>query len=269
MSSSAPWTIHQFATVTSTMDVADALARAGAGDRTTVISDEQTAGRGRAGRTWHAPKGSGLFCTLILRPPISPRRLPLLSLVAAVAVAEAIEQVSGSPARLKWPNDVWIGDDPERPKVAGILITSRLGPAGVDVVLVGIGINLTARLEDLPPGATSLLESTGIRIAPAALLPTLLERFDHRYRDYVDWEGAPSLDAWRERAALLGEQVAIDTGDETLSGVFAGIDDEGALLLRDAKGNHRRVVAGDLTRGPRRASHFGGELSGPRMMPRN
>jgi BirA family biotin operon repressor/biotin-[acetyl-CoA-carboxylase] ligase len=232
------------------MDVASALARAGAGDRTAVVSDEQTAGRGRAGRAWHAPKGTGLFCTLILRPPVLPRRLPLLSLVTAVAVAETVEDISGSPTRLKWPNDVWLGTDPERPKVAGILITSRLAAAGVDVALVGIGVNLTARLEELPPGATSLLASTGVNIAPAALLPMLLERFDCHYRGFIEARGA-SLDAWRERAALLGEQVMIDTGDETLHGVFAGVDDDGALLLRNTAGTLRRVVAGDLTRGPR------------------
>ncbi|MCC7022667.1 MAG: biotin--[acetyl-CoA-carboxylase] ligase [Thermomicrobiales bacterium] len=249
--------------------MAERLARAGTADRTAVVSDEQTAGRGRAGRSWLAPRGSGLLCTLILRPAVAPRRLPLLSLVTAVAVAEAIEQLAGSPAQLKWPNDVWIGADPDRQKVAGILMTSRLGPAGVEVALGGIGINLTTRPADLPPGATSLLESTGIRIAPSALLPVLLEQFDDRYRDFLDRGGGASLEAWRGRAALLDEHVSIVVGDETRTGVFTGVDDEGALLLRDATGTLHRIVAGDLTRGPRPVGHLGGELSGPRMIPRN
>jgi BirA family biotin operon repressor/biotin-[acetyl-CoA-carboxylase] ligase len=232
------------------MDQAAALARCGAPDRSVVVSAEQTAGRGRGGRSWQAPPGSGIFCTLILRPHIPPARLSTLPLLAGVAVAEAVERLTGHAARLKWPNDIWLGDDPARQKVAGILATSRLSGARVDHALIGIGINLTARLEDLPPGATSVREATGIDVTSEAALGVLLERFDRQYTLYVTSEGVPSLDSWRKRAALVGEPVRVVEDGAEVSGVFAGIDGNGALLLAMPEGEVRSFVAGELVRGP-------------------
>lgn len=253
MTARSGWVIHRYESVASTMEHADALARFGAPERSVVVSDEQTAGRGRAGRTWQAPAGSGLFCTLILRPRVSPARLGPLPLLAGVAVAEAMEALTGHAARLKWPNDVWIGDDPCHPKVAGILATST--PQGDDVghVLIGIGVNVSSSRDGLPAGATSLLLATGLETTPHAVLGHLLPCFDRCYRRYLDSAGAPSLDPWRARAALLGEPVSVAEHGRAFSGMFVGIDDDGALLLATADNTVRRIVAGELTRGPRPA----------------
>ena len=120
------WIVHHYETLASTMDTAAQLARFGARDRTIVLSDNQTAGRGRAGRSWQSPAGTGIFCTAILRPDVPPQRLTTLPLLAGVAVAETIERLTNEQALLKWPNDVWIGANQKRPKVAGILTTSSL-----------------------------------------------------------------------------------------------------------------------------------------------
>lgn len=245
------WTIHRYDRVASTMDVAARLATFGAPERTAVVSAEQTAGRGRAGRSWQAPPGSSLFCTLILRPGVSPDRLSTLPLVTGVAVAEAIEELTGTPVQLKWPNDVWIGPDPERRKVAGILVTSTMRGGAADVVLVGIGVNVSADHADLPPGATSLLAATGVQTASDEAFLCLLARFDRAYETLLASAGRPSLDSWRSRAALLGEPVTIEDRDRSFAGTFAGIDNDGALLLHDPVSGVYRVVAGDLTRGPR------------------
>jgi BirA family biotin operon repressor/biotin-[acetyl-CoA-carboxylase] ligase len=246
------WVIHRYDRVVSTMDVAAALARSGAPDRSAAISAEQTDGRGRAGRTWQAPPGSSLFCTLILRPRVTADRLSTLPLVTAVAVAEAIETRTNSPVQVKWPNDLRIGTDPERRKTGGILAISTLRGNEVDYVLVGIGINVTSDTAALPPGATSLLVATGVRIAPADLFETILAQFDRAYANFLASGGRPSLDAWRSRAALLGEPVTIEDASRIHSGIYAGIDDDGALLLQDSESGMRRVVAGDLTHGPQR-----------------
>jgi BirA family biotin operon repressor/biotin-[acetyl-CoA-carboxylase] ligase len=246
------WIIHQYGTLPTTMDRAALLARAGARDRTAVVSAAQTAGRGRGERSWQSAGGEGLYCTLILRPGVSADRLSTLSLIVGVAVADAIAKVTGCQPRLKWPNDVWLGDDPRRQKVAGILLSSSFYGQDVGSVLVGIGINLSAPADRLPEGATSLLAATGLQTTAGAVLDLVLKCIDRHYHAYLSAEGRPSLDGWRARAALLGESVSIEDGSRQLSGTFVGIDDDGALLLEDRPGHVSRIVAGDLTRGPRR-----------------
>jgi BirA family biotin operon repressor/biotin-[acetyl-CoA-carboxylase] ligase len=247
-----PWLIHRYDSVASTMEPASYLACFGAPERTVVVSAEQTAGRGRAGRSWSAPAGTALFCTIILRPRVEPPRLASLPLIAGVAVAEAIETLTTARVRLKWPNDVWMAVGGEDRKVAGILVASSLRGAMVEHVLVGIGVNVSTPSDALPAGATSLAAATGRVVTSDEVLAALLDRFDHAYDGYVAADGRPSLDAWRDRAALIGEPVIVADAGQHLSGIALGIDDDGALLLEQPGGHVRRVVAGDLVRGPRR-----------------
>jgi BirA family transcriptional regulator, biotin operon repressor / biotin---[acetyl-CoA-carboxylase] ligase len=257
------WLIHRYDTVTSTMDVARVLAQFGARDRTVVLSVEQTAGRGRGGRSWRSPAGTAVFCTIILRPPITSERLSTLPLLSGVAVAEAIEDVSGCDARLKWPNDVWLGADQNNAKVAGVLVTSSLHGNAVDFVLVGIGINVLVESDDLPQGATSIHAATGAAATPDEVFNALLHRFDRAYVDFVRTHGRPSLAGWRARAALLSEVVTVEDGSRSLTGIFSGIDEDGGLLIEEPGHRIQKVVAGDLVRGPR---SFGGvDRSSPRL----
>jgi BirA family transcriptional regulator, biotin operon repressor / biotin---[acetyl-CoA-carboxylase] ligase len=262
------WIIHRYGTVSSTMEQAAALARYGARERTIVVADEQAAGRGRAGRIWQSLPGSGLYCTAIMRPDVPPERLPTLPLVVGIAVAETLEEVTGAEVRLKWPNDLWLGADPQRQKVGGVLAASRLAGNRIDSVLVGIGVNLSTKHDELPPGATSVLAATKRHVTPLQLLDRLLPRLETRYAAWRTAGGRPALDAWRARAALLGEEVSVVENGRELVGMFHGIDDDGALLLCvDSDSEHppggatpvspgspsalRRIVAGDLVRGPR------------------
>ncbi|MBW3632522.1 MAG: biotin--[acetyl-CoA-carboxylase] ligase [Chloroflexi bacterium] len=234
------------------MDVARVLAQFGARDRTVVLSVEQTSGRGRGGRSWHAPAGTAVFCTIILRPTITSERLSTLPLLAGVAVAEAIEDISGCKARLKWPNDVWLGADPDNAKVSGILLMSSLHGNAVDFVAVGIGINVLVESGNLPQGATSLHAATGVATTPDEVFNAVLDRFDRAYADFVATRGRPSLAGWRARAALLGEVVTVEDGSRCLTGIFTGIDEDGGLLIEEPGHRVQKVVAGDLVRGPRR-----------------
>jgi BirA family biotin operon repressor/biotin-[acetyl-CoA-carboxylase] ligase len=167
-------------------------------------------------------------------------------LLFGVAVAAAIEAVAPVSCHLKWPNDVWI----DGRKVAGILMTARSAGGAVAHATLGIGINVNVPVTDLPPGAASLMEWSGGPIERATLLRELLAHCETVYRDFCADRGNIHLDAWRARAALLGDIVRVQHGEEVVSGILTGVSDDGALLLQPKIGGARRVVAGDLVRGP-------------------
>jgi BirA family transcriptional regulator, biotin operon repressor / biotin---[acetyl-CoA-carboxylase] ligase len=208
---------------TSTNDRARELARAGAPHGAVVTAREQSAGRGRQGRTWSAPAGSALLMSLVLRD--APALLPL---AAGVAVAE----VAGPAARVKWPNDVLL----DGRKVAGILAEGR--PQDGWAVL-GIGLNVAVRIDDLPP---ELHETAGtLGLAPAELEPTLTRLLDALERALA-LDAAALLDAYRDRDALRGRDVEWAQG----SGRAAGIDGEGRLVIELAGGERTALSAGEV-----------------------
>jgi len=242
------WRIQRYGTVSSTMDVAAGLASEGAPEGTVVVAEEQTAGRGRAGRAWTAGPGESLQATAILRPGVPPARLTTLPLLTGLAAAEAVDLATGARCWLKWPNDLWLGDRHLGRKAGGILVEAKADGA----VLVGIGINLGQRHGHLPDGATSLAIE-GALTGRDFLLEALLGRLAERYREFLAADSRDGLDAWLERAALLGQRVTVDQGESRLEGVLAGVRDDGALLLETGSGDRVPVVVGDLSRGPRLA----------------
>jgi len=233
--------------VESTQSIAFDLAAQGAADRTVVVAEHQTAGRGRRGHPWQDESGANLLCSIIVRSSLPIARRPLLSLVAAVAVAEALADVAGVDARLKWPNDVLIGDR----KVAGILLESKSvttssaprerDPIEADPTIIGIGVNVSQSQfgPELTAVATSLVVEGGRTVSRAELLDALLDLFD-RWRDRLEKEGfAPVRERWLELADTIGRDVRVDGQ----TGLAVGLDEDGALLLREG-GRTRRVVAG-------------------------
>ena len=223
--------------VESTQAIAFALAAEGAADGTVVLADSQTAGRGRRGRVWVDEPGASLLASVLLRPRLDPAGLPLLSLAVAVAVADALVELTGVRARLKWPNDVLVGGR----KIAGILLESRIGPA--PVVAVGIGVNLAQR--GFPPSlegrATSVALETGVAVDREALLDALRGRIERWRRALERGETPQVLARWRALADTLGRPVTIDGRH----GVAIDIDADGALLVADGDRRHR-IVAGEV-----------------------
>jgi BirA family biotin operon repressor/biotin-[acetyl-CoA-carboxylase] ligase len=198
-----------------------------------AVADVQTAGRGRLGRTWEAPPGTALLCSILLKPP-RDRKLPQLALVAGVAVAEALERVSGLTAQIKWPNDVSLGDR----KVAGILAEAREG-----AVVLGMGVNVNQRRDQLPSNAGSLLASTGRSHDRAAVLDELVAALQTRYADWVEGGLAAVYEALSSRDALRGRRV--DVGGA--SGIARRIDPEGRLEVEVGPGRVRTVESGEVT----------------------
>jgi BirA family biotin operon repressor/biotin-[acetyl-CoA-carboxylase] ligase len=239
---SADAAIVRLARVDSTQSVAFELAEHGAADRTVVVADEQSAGRGRRGRRWRAPAGTSLLVSILVRSRLPRTQLATLSPTAAVATAEALRRVAPVAARLKWPNDVLIGGK----KIAGILLESRLEGAA-PVTVLGIGINLGQR--EFPPelagSATSIALETGQPVDRDAMLAMLLEEFD-RWRAQLEGEGfAPVRERWRALSDTLGRRVTVDG----VTGVARDLDQDGALLV-DVDGAVQRVIAGEIAEAP-------------------
>jgi BirA family biotin operon repressor/biotin-[acetyl-CoA-carboxylase] ligase len=214
----------------STNERARALAIAGAPHGTLVSAGEQTAGRGRQGRSWTAPAGSALLCSLVLRYPASDRTPALLSLIAAVAVCDAV----GAQARVKWPNDVVI--EPNLAKLAGILVEGR--PQAGWAVL-GIGVNVAVRTDELP---IELRErAASLELAPSAVETTLrrvIDALQHRFAEPAE----TVLEAWRARDALRGREISWAQG----RGRAEGIDDAGRLVVALAGGARAALDAGEV-----------------------
>jgi BirA family biotin operon repressor/biotin-[acetyl-CoA-carboxylase] ligase len=216
---------------TSTNDRARELALAGAPHGTLVTAAEQTAGRGRMGRRWTAPAGSSLLMSLVLRD--APGPLPLL---AAVAVCD----VAGPEARVKWPNDIVVRDGEVLRKLAGILTEGR--PQEGWAVL-GIGLNVAVRVEDLPPELRGTAATLGL--APTAIEPTLASLLGALERRLAAPPEA-TLDAWRGLDALQGREISWGTGEGRAEGRAEGIDDSGRLVVATAEGGRRTLDAGEV-----------------------
>jgi BirA family biotin operon repressor/biotin-[acetyl-CoA-carboxylase] ligase len=237
--------VHWYEQLGSTNDRAKELAEEGAEDGEVVVAEAQTAGRGRRGRTWASPSRKNLYFSVVLRPDLSPTRAPELTLVASVAICEALRQ-AGVDARIKWPNDLLASDR----KIAGILTELSADPDQVHWVVLGVGVNVNARAEDFPeevrPGATSVLLERG-QAAPRALFAaacfTALEEWLDRY---AEGGFAAVRGAWRDRSATLGREVSVRVGERDIIGIAEDVDEAGALLVRTSAGVER-ILSGDVS----------------------
>jgi BirA family transcriptional regulator, biotin operon repressor / biotin---[acetyl-CoA-carboxylase] ligase len=234
----------------STNSDAMALGREGEAEGTVVLAEEQTAGRGRLGRTWESSRGVNLYMSILLRPQMAPWLAPQLSLVAGVAVAETVRE-EDIDARIKWPNDVVVLAGGSMKKLSGILTEIEAESDRVAFVVVGIGVNLNSNAghfsRELEGKATSVLLERGRVVDRAAFAARLLRRFESRYDEWVKDGFAAIAPVWRALSVLDGRRVAISAPGDAFEGVCAGIDDDGALLVEVGPGPVRRVLAGDVT----------------------
>jgi BirA family biotin operon repressor/biotin-[acetyl-CoA-carboxylase] ligase len=233
--------VHRLGEVVSTQIEAARLAADGAPEGTVVTATHQSAGRGRRGRQWLDAPGQSLLMSVVLRPPISPGLSPQLSLVAAVAVSDALGR-AGVTAAIRWPNDVMVGAR----KICGLLpeaVTTREG--ALEHVIFGIGLNVNQC--DFPGPiqalATSMRIETGRERSVEEMQAGVLAALEDRYRRYVQGGLATLLPAWLERAQGIGGRATAADGRE---GIAVGLDADGALLLRGDSGETMRVVAGEV-----------------------
>jgi len=213
----------------------------GAKEGTVIVAEEQTAGRGRIKRRWLSPRGS-IALSIILYPPLA--YLPSLIMVASLAVARSIEQVTGLKAQLKWPNDVLVNGK----KVCGILVESDVRGDKVDCAVIGIGININLKLSEFPqiaPMATSLSQELGREVSRREVVQSLLAQAEKLYLALAD--GDSVFKQWRDRLATLGKKVQVSSEEATYKGTAESVAPDGSLLLRQPDGSLLKIVAGDVT----------------------
>ena len=229
--------------VGSTIDVARDLVAQGAPEGTLVFAEEQTAGRGRRGRSWIAPARTSLLCSVVIYPDLASRRVTRLTMLVGLASAEAVEKRAGLAARLKWPNDVQVGSK----KVGGVLVEAGIEGDRVKHAILSLGLNVNfdpTTVSGIPQTATSLRGELGREVAREPLLQTWLERLEEGYLR-LDHESLHS--DWSARLATLGREVSVDTPAGRVSGLAEGVDSDGTLMVRREDGTVVRVAVGEVS----------------------
>ncbi len=240
-------TLHVFDEVSSTNDLLKKMAAEGAAEGTVVLAEHQIKGRGRMGRPWLAPKGGGLWFSLVLRPALKPFQASQLIFVSAVGVCRALRKYTGLPVAVKWPNDLLL----DGKKVCGILTELSAEIDLINYIVIGIGINVNQQVWELPPElqhiAGSLAMSAGHSFNRAGLLRSLLFELEQEYHDYLARGFDAVLQRWRQLDSTLGHEVIITSGGESFTGVARDIDEMGRLLVKTPEGDLRQVMAGDVS----------------------
>ncbi|MHB1131987.1 MAG: biotin--[acetyl-CoA-carboxylase] ligase [Chloroflexota bacterium] len=238
---------HYYERAGSTNDIARDLARQGAPEGTLVLADEQTAGRGRLGRVWLAPPRSCLLMSLLARPALALTQSFRLTMLAACATVAAVEVVTGLRPRLKWPNDLLLGEK----KLAGILSEASAIGERLEWIVVGIGLNVNfepAGFAEVAATATSLCAALGRPVPRRELLVEFLWQVEQRYPSLSgEGEDDPLWAEWRGRLATLGAQVVVTEGERRERGLAFDVAPDGSLCLRRDDGSEIAIAVGDVT----------------------
>jgi BirA family biotin operon repressor/biotin-[acetyl-CoA-carboxylase] ligase len=237
---------HHFFKTDSTNRIAMELGYAEEPEGTVVLAEEQTGGRGRAGRSWYSERGTGIYVTLLLRPRLGPVQAPLLTMLAGLSARAAIQAQTGLTVDLKWPNDLMLNGQ----KIGGILTEMHAEPSLVRFVALGIGLNVNQEKfpAELLSVATSLRRASGRFHSRLEILVRLLSQLENDYNRFLR-EGPPYV---VERFQLEsefahGKRVRVDTGMDSYQGVSTGLSPEGLLIVKKDDGRVMTVIAGDVT----------------------
>jgi len=241
-------TIYCFDEVGSTNDVAAELARNGAPHGTVVTAECQTKGRGRLERRWFSPPGENLYMSFVLRPEISPVRLPFITFVCSIALYEALCDL-GVEASIKWPNDLMVGEK----KAAGILAEMEMDGDEVSAVILGVGVNINMTrkeldelLGEISTSSTSVSESIGRRVDRALFTASLIDNLEKWYLRFISKGPEYIGREWTKRSMMVGRRVRVSTPEDSFEGVVQGIDGDGHLMVERADGATERIIAGDV-----------------------
>ncbi len=218
------------------------LAEKGYPEGTIVIAEAQTKGKGRLSRQWISPRHKGLYFSVLLKPDMAPNDVAKLTLLAAVSVASAVRETTNLKALIKWPNDVLLNNK----KICGILTEMNAEADRINFIVLGIGINVTAKGPMLPRGATSLFEEGAKEVSRLLLLKKLLFTLEQDYLLFKKHKFEKIVQQWQDFSAILGNRVRIISHNEKLEGIAMGIDPDGALILRLDNGFQNKILSGDV-----------------------
>ncbi len=236
--------IHYFRT-DSTNTVAMNLAQEGAKHGTVVVAEEQTAGRGRLGRAWHSEKSSGIYASIILRPPFSPAAAPILTLMAGVAARDALSAATGLGVDIRWPNDLLVNGK----KVAGILteMSAELGRLHAVVVGIGINVNHSEMPGELKSIATSLRIESGRQWSRLQIFTALLRELERCYLLLLEKGNVAIAERWAAASSFAqGKRIRISTAEAESLATTTGLDSTGALHVRYDDNREEALVAGEV-----------------------
>ena len=236
--------IYHYEAVKSTMDVAFNLAMESSPEGTVVFAETQVHGRGRLGRTWLSKKSKGLYMSIILRPSFLPNETPKLTLLASVAVAEAIREVTRLGCHIKWPNDVLVNER----KIGGILTELNAEMDRTKFVILGIGLNVNTKKSTLPSRASSIKEEKKETTSRIELTKEILERLDKLYILFQKEGFQPIIEKWRQLSSTLGKRVKVTCQSRLVEGEALDVDVDGGLLIRKDSGLTEKIYTGDLVR---------------------
>jgi BirA family biotin operon repressor/biotin-[acetyl-CoA-carboxylase] ligase len=237
--------LHAYDTVSSTNDVAKALALKGAQEGTVIIAETQTGGRGRMDREWFSPNG-GLWFSIILKPKAKAKEVSKITLTVGLAIAKALKRQFNLNVELKWPNDVLINGK----KVCGILLESVTYGEAVKIVVVGVGLNANISLAKFPryirDSLTSLKEEMKKDVALEPLLCEVLYHIECEYAFFLKGEFKRILSEWKALASLIGKEVEVTDFSGNFRGLAEDVDAEGSLIVRLSNGSVKRVSVGNV-----------------------
>ncbi|MHB1663711.1 MAG: biotin--[acetyl-CoA-carboxylase] ligase [bacterium] len=243
--------------VGSTNSMARELAVKGTKNGSVVIADTQDKGKGRNGKIWTSPKACNIYMSIILKPKFSPEVAHGMTILAAVAGAESIEEISSITPQIKWPNDILINSK----KISGILTEMSTQNKIIEYIIVGIGINVNLKKEDIPEGiknvATSLYiekmktkrinEDNDILINRNNLITSFLNKFERYYETFLSTGLSSVLQSYQKYFGMIGKDVEINTENNKIKGQVVGIDSKGALLIKTGENELEKVISGELT----------------------
>src|SRR5690606_13598535 len=222
------------------------LAQEGAPGGTVVLTETQTAGRGRIARKWDSAAGKGVWMSVILRPDVVPQKAPQFTLVTAVAVVRAIEEVTKLQPKIKWPNDILLNGK----KCTGILTELQSDADGIQALIIGIGLNINQEKTDFDPEiqaiATSLKMESGDTVSRQKLVQSLLYYLEIYTQMYIE-EGFGLLKVmWESYSTTIGHPIRARMTNQTLEGIAEGITEDGVLQLRTADGKLHGIYSADI-----------------------
>ncbi len=234
--------IFSYVTTTSTNDVAYMLAEQSMPEGTLVLSEKQTNGRGRMGRTWASPAKGGLYFSLILRPRITPTEAGKITLMASICTAKVLRDNYGIEAVIKWPNDVYVNQD----KICGILTEMNAEQDGINFIILGIGVNVNTDPLKLPKGSTSLKHILNKKINRIEFLKKLLCELELYYIKLKNLKFEEIITDWRDLSVTLGRRIKVKWRSSIIEGQAMDIDSSGALIVRDDFGFLHHILSGDV-----------------------
>jgi BirA family transcriptional regulator, biotin operon repressor / biotin---[acetyl-CoA-carboxylase] ligase len=238
--------IHYEDSVLSTQKIAHRLAYEDVPEGTVVIAEEQISGRGRMERRWYSPKYTGIWMSLIIRPQIPLPKAPQLTLLTAVSIVQAIEELTGLVPEIKWPNDILLNGK----KITGILTELQAESDRIHSIIIGIGVNVNQTTDDFPldlqKTATSLLIEKGKEISRASLIKGIFSQFEKMYLLYLDKGFLPIKLLWESYATSIGKQLIARTLTGTIEGKALGITEDGVLRIQDRDGMIHEVYSADI-----------------------